>query len=90
MKKYLILAATLLIMAFVANSCSTPDAYMKSMVGHNISEVIYRMGPATTVQPDGQGGATYTWSYLRSGYTAWRMFMVDANGTIYAYRYQGL
>jgi hypothetical protein len=92
MKKLIVSFVSVIALVILLDSCSalTPDASMKSMVGRQINEVILSWGPATNVQPDGQGGSVYTWYIVRSSYTASRTFLADGSGKIYAYRWQGL
>jgi len=92
MKKLLVSLVSIIAIFLLLESCSafTPDAQMKAMIGKQINNVIMSWGPATDVQPDGQGGSVYTWYEYRSGYTASRTFLADNTGKIYAYRWQGL
>lgn len=90
MSRFISFLIIFILLGFWLNSCVTPDETMKSYLGRQISEVIMNEGPASDVQPDGQGGKVYTWYYRRQGYTASRTFLCDGNGKIYAYRWQGL
>lgn len=89
MKNLSLLILTFTLM-FLVNSCVTPDAQMKRYLGRQINEVILINGPANDIQPDGEGGKVYTWIYARNSYYAYRTFICDKYGTIYAYRWQGL
>lgn len=79
----------------------TPDAKMKSWMGQSAHTAILQWGPPAQEVGDGADGKVLTWRYWVPAsfipYVGWvgnywqtRSFYVRADGTIYAYRWQGI
>src|ERR1035437_451822 len=79
----------------------TPDASMKSWMEKPVQGAILAWGPPTRTINDGADGQVMEWSYWQpavfipyvgnvGNYWKTRCLYVRADGTIYAYRWQGL
>jgi hypothetical protein len=95
------LLSLLLLVAFTGCATMTPDASMKAWMGKPVQGAILSWGPPARTITDGADGQVMEWSYWQpavfipyvgrvGNYWKTRCFYVHADGTIYAYRWQGL
>jgi hypothetical protein len=71
--------------------CSSIKSLTQGEIGQPISTVIDRLGPASRVHSDGNGGTVYIWEqWFPTGYGGKRLwsntYFVDSNGFIYEWR----
>lgn len=94
-----------LIFAVVTMGCMSFAGHsMDSWMGKTEQELVWKAGPPMSRTSDGNGGSVLVYQDLRnlnilnqplpkgqaSSYMAGRMFYVNGNGIIYAWRAQGL